>query len=66
MKLNKNNSHLIDIAVNNGFDFHHTKQSYIMLTKWLPKNEPNHLPSFSTHYINLQSWSEDIYGFILI
>ena len=34
-----------------GFSFHHTRDEYLMLTKWLPIDQPNKLPSFATHYI---------------
>lgn len=27
-----------------GFEYHHAKAEYALLTKWLPKNEPNSLP----------------------
>lgn len=54
MKLSKNNSHLLDIALNKGgFEFHHTKPDHIMLTKWLPKTDPNKLPGYASHYIGV-------------
>ena len=50
MQLSNKNAHLIDIAINEGgFKYHHAKEGYVMMTKWLPKNEDSKLPSFSTH-----------------
>lgn len=34
-----------------GFDFHHAQSGYVMLTKWLPKHEPNKLPRCAHHYV---------------
>ena len=33
-----------------GFEFHHAKDGYVMLTNWLPKEEPSKIPNFATHY----------------
>eukprot|EP00347_Sterkiella_histriomuscorum_P011343 403372816 len=54
MQLKEDNSHLIDIAIKEGgFKFHHAKDDYVMMTKWLPQNEMNKLPNFSSHYIGV-------------
>ena len=54
LKLSNDNSHLIDIAIkDNEFKYHHAKDDYVMLTKWLPENEDNKLPSFATHYVGV-------------
>ena len=36
-----------------GFEFHHTQPGYIMMTKWLPSEEPSTLPTYATHYIGM-------------
>lgn len=53
MKLSKKNAHLIDIAVNRGeFQYHHAKDGYVMLTRWLPQ-DLNKMPSCASHYIGV-------------
>jgi hypothetical protein len=45
---------LIDIAVKEGgFTYHHAKEGYIMMTKWLDKASINKFPSFATHYVGV-------------
>ena len=54
LKLSENKAHLIDIALKEGaFKFHHAKEDYIMLTKWMDKTMINKMPSFATHYIGV-------------
>ncbi|XP_022249044.1 nucleoside diphosphate-linked moiety X motif 6-like isoform X1 [Limulus polyphemus] len=43
----------VPILSKNGFTFHHAKPSYVMMIKWLPKNEPNLLPSYPHTYIGV-------------
>ncbi|KAJ3448341.1 hypothetical protein M0812_00820 [Anaeramoeba flamelloides] len=46
-KVSIKSSQLIPVLVEEfSFTFHHTKPDYIMLTKWLPKNEMNVLPQY--------------------
>ncbi len=53
LKLSEKNSHLIDIAVKEGqFKFHHAKNDYVMMTRWLPK-DLNKMPGFATHYVGV-------------
>ena len=33
-----------------GFEFHHAKKDFVMMTKWLP-NEPNTLPNYAHHFV---------------
>mgnify|MGYP000539548657 CR=1 FL=1 len=35
LKLSKDKAHLAGVATQGGFDFHHAKKEYVMLTKWL-------------------------------
>jgi len=45
-------AHLIDPAIMVGFDFHHAKPGYVMLTKWLPST-PSGLPLYPHHQIGV-------------
>jgi hypothetical protein len=53
LKLSNKNAHLIDIAVNRGqFNYHHAKEGYVMLTRWLSSGL-NKMPSYATHYVGV-------------
>jgi len=45
-------AHLIDPAAMLGFDFHHAKPGYVMLTKWLPGTRSS-LPAYPHHQIGV-------------
>lgn len=51
LRISINNSSFIPVAVKHGFLFHHTYPRHIVLTQWLPKTEPNTLPTFATSYL---------------
>ena len=34
-----------------GFTIHHAQPGYVMMTKWLPTDEPNLLPGYASHYV---------------
>ena len=52
--MKKDKAHLIDTAVNKfKFDFHHAKDGYVMLTRWIPENQENHIPFYASHYIGV-------------
>ena len=54
MKMSDKNAHLIDIALREGqFKYHHAKEGYVMLTKWMDKESVNKMPSFATHYVGV-------------
>ena len=36
-----------------GFRYHHAEPEYVMLTKWLPKDEPNSLPANASHRVSV-------------
>jgi len=36
--------------MNKGFKYHHAKNDYVLLQYWIPKDEPNKLPHFATHF----------------
>ena len=51
LKLPKDRTHLAGVAIQDaGFEFHHAKGDYLMVTKWLPEDQPNKMPGFATHY----------------
>lgn len=39
---------LVPLAVKEGFAYHHANSKKLVLTKWLPENEENKLPSYAT------------------
>ena len=51
LEIPKGHSALIPIAIDRGFDFHHTGDDYILLTHRLV--EGAHIPPFATHYIGI-------------
>ncbi|KXJ21861.1 nudix hydrolase 8 [Exaiptasia diaphana] len=53
LKIPINKSTWIPIAVKQGFQFHHCFPSYAMMTCWLPKDEPNKIPSFATTFVGV-------------
>ena len=54
LKLSKKEAHLTGVATNGGgFDFHHAKSDYVMLTKWIDPKEGSQLPGFASHYVGV-------------
>eukprot|EP01025_Chloroclados_australasicus_P048243 TRINITY_DN5459_c0_g1_i1.p1 TRINITY_DN5459_c0_g1~~TRINITY_DN5459_c0_g1_i1.p1 ORF type:complete len:381 (-),score=34.15 TRINITY_DN5459_c0_g1_i1:605-1747(-) len=53
LKVPINLSELIPIAVKQGFEFHHAEKEYVMMTLWLPEDEPDRLPLSSTHQVGI-------------
>jgi len=51
LQLDLDRSALIPTAIKHGFTIHHAKSEYVLLSKWLPKDEPNKLPHFASHFI---------------
>jgi hypothetical protein len=59
LRLPISSSHLIPIAVSQGFWFHHCGSEYLLLCNWIPGGkEASRLPPASSHYIGVA-------GFIL-
>ena len=49
--MTKEKTHLVGVAVQEaGFKFHHAKDDYILMTKWLQKEMQNKMPHFASHY----------------
>ena len=54
LKLEKKNMHLAGVAVQDaGFTMHHAKDDYLMMTQWLPRDQPNKMPGFASHYVGV-------------
>lgn len=45
--MNIDDSEWIPILTQNGFQFHHAKQTYLMLYKWLPALELSNIPPYA-------------------
>lgn len=45
-------SHLVPLAVNSGFEYHHAERQHLMLTHWLP-DTPNTLPANASHQVGV-------------
>ncbi|KAL3532561.1 hypothetical protein ACH5RR_006082 [Cinchona calisaya] len=52
LKLFQEQSDLVPIAIQEGFDYHHAEPGYIMLTYWIP-DEPCTIPSSPSHQIGI-------------
>ncbi|KAG8200207.1 hypothetical protein JTE90_024986 [Oedothorax gibbosus] len=52
-KVNIAKSSYIPVLVKHGFHFHHAKTSYLMLTRWLPGDEPNLLPQYPFTHVGV-------------
>ena len=50
-----------------GFDFHHAKSDYVMMTKWLPTHEESTIPLYATHNIgkNGTTFIAQVYVFVI-
>jgi len=46
-------SEYVPIAAKLGFSFHHAEPNYVMMTRWLPENEPNNLPKYSHTFVGV-------------
>mmetsp|Transcript_34826 Transcript_34826/g.64476 ORF Transcript_34826/g.64476 Transcript_34826/m.64476 type:complete len:158 (-) Transcript_34826:493-966(-) len=58
---------LIPAALGVGFEFHHASSgSTLVLSCWLPRNEPNNLPSGATHFLGVSGLVQRPDGKILV
>ncbi|XP_071496881.1 uncharacterized protein [Diadema antillarum] len=51
IKIPLEHAELVGVIAKHGFVYHHAQPSYVMMTRWLPKDEPNMLPGYASHYI---------------
>jgi len=36
-----------------GFEYHHAEKGYVMLTYWIPEEEPSMLPANASHQVGV-------------
>ncbi|KAG7611854.1 unnamed protein product [Arabidopsis thaliana] len=53
LKLPVEQSELVPIAIKEGFEYHHAEKGYVMLTYWIPKEEPSMLPANASHQVGV-------------
>ena len=53
LKLSGDAGSLVSIARQHCFSYHHCKDDYIMLTRWLPADVPNKIPAYGTHQVGV-------------
>uniref|UniRef100_A0A1J3H8B6 Nudix hydrolase n=1 Tax=Noccaea caerulescens TaxID=107243 RepID=A0A1J3H8B6_NOCCA len=53
LKLPVEQSELVPIAVKEGFEYHHAEKGYVMLTYWIPEEEPCMLPGNASHQVGV-------------
>ncbi|CAN8267164.1 unnamed protein product [Cochlearia groenlandica] len=53
LKLPVEQSELVPIAVKEGFEYHHAEKGYVMLTYWIPEEEPCMLPANASHQVGV-------------
>jgi len=53
LKIPIQKSNFIPISVEFGFSFHHAQADYVMMTLWLPSNQPSTLPNYATSYVGV-------------
>ncbi|XP_048257212.1 nudix hydrolase 8-like [Haliotis rufescens] len=53
VKIGLQQTALVPRLVKLGFDFHHAQPGYVMMSVWLPADEPNNLPEYANQYIGV-------------
>ncbi|KAG7536091.1 NUDIX hydrolase domain [Arabidopsis suecica] len=53
LKLPVEQSELVPIAIKEGFEYHHAEKRYVMLTYWIPEEEPSMLPANASHQVGV-------------
>lgn len=46
-RVHRSQASWLPVLVNNEFHFHHARNDFVMMYKWLPKNEPSAVPPFA-------------------
>lgn len=52
-------SQYIPIAAKHGFQFHHSKPEMVVMTKWLPEDIPNKIPTYGGFFVGVGSFVYD-------
>ncbi|XP_076434944.1 nucleoside diphosphate-linked moiety X motif 6-like [Babylonia areolata] len=53
VKIHLNQTSLIPLLTEMGFDFHHAQPGYVKMTMWLCDHLPSHLPEYANQYIGV-------------
>ena len=62
LKLRTARAAYVPVATTAGFEFHHAEREYVMLTKWLPKDEPSTIPANASHQVGVGAFVYDEEG----
>lgn len=67
LKIPSSRAELVGHAVHvGGFGFHHAEPTYVMLTRWLPEDEENHLPPNASHQVGIGAFIVNGKGEVLL
>lgn len=50
---------LVPVARDHGFEFHHAEKEYVMMTCWLPEDEPSTIPANASHQVGVGAFVFD-------
>ena len=59
LKIDADKSHVVGNAREMGFEFHHAEREYIMMTQWLPHDQPNTIPPNASHQVGVGAFVFD-------
>jgi len=67
LKIPKERAEFVGVAVHSGkFGFHHAEPGYVMMTRWLPNDEPDMLPPNASHQVGVGAFVTDGDGKVLL
>ncbi|KAG2261793.1 hypothetical protein Bca52824_068872 [Brassica carinata] len=66
LKLPVEQSELVPVAVKEGFEYHHAEKGYVMLTYWIPEEEPCMLPGNASHQVGVGGFVLNQYKEVLV
>lgn len=67
LKIPKERAEYVGTAVHaGGFGFHHAEPDYVMMTRWLPTDEPDMLPPNASHQVGVGAFVHDGKGRVLL
>jgi ADP-ribose pyrophosphatase YjhB (NUDIX family) len=67
LKIPKERAEFVGVAVHSGkFGFHHAEPGYVMMTRWLPNDEPDMLPPNASHQVGVGAFVTDGNGKVLL
>jgi len=53
-------------AASQGFQFHHAQPKYVMMTAWLPEDEPSSIPPYASHFVGVGGFVVDEANRVLV